>query len=270
MSDTKPENVKLKICNSCLVEKVETVFNIKREYRQGFCKDCFNNKRRDKYKADESYRQKCIENAISFKKEKKAIRDEEKKVKQELIGIGNMECRYCFEIKPKERFRWNRKKCRDCERDDPKEKFKRYVRTRIYNCLKVHKAKSSIEYLGTSTNDYLDWIMNYNSHYNIDNYGAVWHIDHVIPISHFDLSNENEQLLAFNWRNTMPLSATENLKKNNRIDNEQLTKHFKKLEEYHTNKNIIMPEIFKSLYATHLVVLETPESLNYHPVMETL
>ena len=86
----------------------------------------------------------------------------------------------------------------------------------------------------------------------------------------FYLTNENEQLLAFNWRNTMPLSATENLKKNNRIDNEQVTKHFKKLEEYHTNKNIIMPEIFKSLYATHLVVLETPESLNYHPILETL
>ena len=27
-------------------------------------------------------------------------------------------------------------------------------------------------------------------HYNIDNYGAVWHIDHVIPISKFDITNE--------------------------------------------------------------------------------
>ena len=50
----------------------------------------------------------------------------------------------------------------------------------------------------------------------------------------------------------MPLSATENLKKNNRIDTTQIDKHLKKLEEYHTHKNIIMPEEFKNLYATHL------------------
>jgi hypothetical protein len=94
--------------------------------------------------------------------------------------------------------------------------------------------------------------MTYNSDYNLDNYGPVWHIDHVIPISHFDLSNENEQLLAFNWRNTMPLSAHENLKKNNRIDTTQLKTHFTKLLEYHNKKNIIMPEEFKNLYATYL------------------
>ena len=126
------------------------------------------------------------------------------------------------------------------------------MRTRIYNCLKVHKAKSHIEYLGTSTNDYLDWIMTYNSDYNLDNYGPVWHIDHVIAISHFDLSNENEQLLAFNWRNTMPLSAKENLKKNKNINTEQIKAHFTKLLEYHNKNNIIMPEEFKNLYATHL------------------
>ena len=118
--------------------------------------------------------------------------------------------------------------------------------------MKGHKAKSHIEYLGSSTNDYLDWIMSYDINYNLDNYGPVWHIDHVIPLSRFDLSIEDEQLLAFNWRNTMPLSATENLKKNNRIDTTQIDKHLKKLEEYHTHKNIIMPEEFKNLYATHL------------------
>ena len=118
--------------------------------------------------------------------------------------------------------------------------------------MKVHKAKSHIEYLGTSTNEYLDWIMSYDINYNLDNYGPVWHIDHVIPLSQFDLLNEEEQLLAFNWRNTMPLSATENLKKNKRIDIAQIDEHLKKLEEYHTIKNIIMPENFKKLYATYL------------------
>jgi len=251
MCDTKPSSVK-KRCNKCSIEKVESEFRLKGKYRQQCCKVCANNQRRDNYKNNESLRQKCINDATTFKKNKKAIRDEKLKKEQEIIGIDNKECRYCFEIKHKDRFRYNRQKCRDCERDEPKEKFKRYVRTRIYNCLKGHKAKSHIEYLGSSTNDYLDWIMSYDINYNLDNYGPVWHIDHVIPLSRFDLSIEDEQLLAFNWRNTMPLSATENLKKNNRIDTTQIDKHLKKLEEYHTHKNIIMPEEFKNLYATHL------------------
>lgn len=252
MCDTKLQNVKMKMCNKCSIEKLETEFRIKGKYRQNCCKVCANSQRRDNYKNNEIFRQKCINDATTFKKTKKKIRDNQLKKEQEKIGIDNMECRYCFEIKHKDRFRWNRKKCRDCERDEPKEKFKRYVRTRIYNCLKVHKAKSHIEYLGTSTNEYLDWIMSYDINYNLDNYGPVWHIDHVIPLSQFDLLNEEEQLLAFNWRNTMPLSATENLKKNKRIDIAQIDEHLKKLEEYHTIKNIIMPENFKKLYATYL------------------
>ena len=250
MSDTKPENVKQ--CIECLIDKPEFDYRLKGNYRENSCKICVNKRRRENYKNNESYRKRCIDSAIAFKQKKQNLKREELKAEQEEIGIDNITCRYCFEIKHKDRFRWNRKKCRDCERDDPKEKFKRYVRTRIYNCLKFRKSKSSIEYLGTSTDDYLDWIMNYNSEFNLDNYGCVWHIDHVIPISHFDISQENQQVLAFNWRNTMPLSAKENLKKNNRINTTQIYEHLKKLEEYHISKNMILPETFINLYATHL------------------
>jgi len=255
MCDTNTENVKIKKCNQCSVEKVESEFNLKGNYRQGHCKVCNNENRRKKYNENEDHRNKLIQTASNFKSFKR------RKIKcseQERIGLDNMECRYCFKIKHKDRFRWNRKKCRDCERDEPKEKFKRTVRSRIYASLRKRKSKHTIEYLGMTSNDYLDWITTYNSCYNLDNRGTVWHIDHVIPLSKFDLNDPDEQLIAFNWRNTMPLSATENLKKNNRIITEQITEHLKKLEEYHTYNNIIMPEKFKSLYATHLVVLERP------------
>ncbi|RZD41127.1 MAG: hypothetical protein CXT73_05575 [Methanobacteriota archaeon] len=258
MCDTNIENVKIKKCNQCSVEKVESEFNMKGKYRQGHCKVCNNEKRKELYKNNEILRKKCIIDATALKKKKKAIRDEQINAHQEEIGLDNMECRYCFKIKHKDRFRWNRKKCRDCERDDPKYKLQRTVRSRIYTALYKCKSKHTIEYLGMTSNDYLDWITTYNSCYNLDNRGTVWHIDHVIPLSKFDLNDPDEQLIAFNWRNTMPLSATENLKKNNRLITEQITEHLKKLEEYHTYKNIIMPEKFKSLYATHLVVLERP------------
>lgn len=49
-----------------------------------------------------------------------------------------------------------------------------------------------------------------------ENYG-LWHIDHIIPLSKFNLQDPNEQRLAFNYKNTRPLWAGENLKRGNRV-----------------------------------------------------
>ena len=263
---TNLENVVYKICKVC-----SDTNNINRFIKnRNICKACNNHKRRKLYSDDENYRKKAIHNAIAFKSKKANERQSNQLLEQEHIGLNNKQCRYCHLIKEKSRFRVNRLKCVDCERDEPKEKFKRYVRTRIYNCLLKRKSRSSIEYLGCSTNDYISWIINYNSDYNLDNYGKVWHIDHVIPISKFNMDNLDDQLLAFNWRNTMPLSREENLKKGNKIIKVQVSEHFEKIKKYHIDNNINLPKIYTDLFATHLVVLETPESLNYHPVMETL
>lgn len=49
-----------------------------------------------------------------------------------------------------------------------------------------------------------------------DNYGVFWEVDHIIPISHFDLTNQDEQKKAFHYMNTQPLSKQENKRKGNR------------------------------------------------------
>jgi len=211
--DTKPENVVYKICRICSDTNNVNMFLKDRN----ICKMCNNLNRRQLYSTDEVYRKKLITNVTTFKTKKMHERKAKLLLENEHIGINNSQCRYCYLIKDKSKFRANRRKCTDCERDDPKEKFKRYVRTRIYNCLLKRKSKSSIEYLGCSTDNYISWILHHTSDYNLDNYGKVWHVDHVIPVSKFDLDNQDEQLLAFNWRNTMPLSCKENLQKNNKI-----------------------------------------------------
>ena len=78
-------------------------------------------------------------------------------------------------------------------------------------------------------------------------------IEHHIPLSKFNLELESEQLVAFNWRNTMPLSPEENLSKNNRIIIPQIEQHYKNLVDYHIKNNIEMPQIFIDLFARYLV-----------------
>jgi hypothetical protein len=249
--NTKPEIVTShKTCSKCEETKTNDKF-----YKYGLvCCDCNNNKRREKYRNDEKYREKAIKQATIFKHDKVVERQQIKEAEQNQIGLENKQCKYCNEIKHKERFRFNRLKCRDCERDEPTEKFKRYIRSRIYNCLRnKNRALHSVEYLGCSSVEYFKWIFNYDNNCNLGNHGKLWHIDHVIPISKFDLNNQDEQLLAFNWRNTMPLSCKENLSKNNKIIIEQVKSHYKKLVEYHLHNNLDLPQVYIDLFAKHLV-----------------
>lgn len=232
-------------CNCCKKDKCLKDF-IKRRL---LCKDCDNEKRRSRYNSNEEHRLKLIKIAGDFK-HKKVIERRQKKIEE--IGENNKKCNYCFKIKSQERFRHNRLKCKDCERDEPLDKFKRIIRSRIYTFLRKRE-KHSIEYLGVDALNYLKWISKINEKYTLENHGKEWHIDHVIPLSKFNLDDVNEQLIGFNWRNTMPLSVKENLSKNNRILPTQIEQHYRNLKEYHEENNIKMPEEFIDLFAKHLV-----------------
>jgi hypothetical protein len=53
---------------------------------------------------------------------------------------------------------------------------------------------------------------------NWSNLGKVWQLDHILPISKFDFSKENEIQLCFHWTNLQPLSSNENRSKSNKIE----------------------------------------------------
>jgi len=48
---------------------------------------------------------------------------------------------------------------------------------------------------------------------NWENHGKLWEIDHIIPITRFNLLDPEEQKKAFHFSNTQPLNWRENRKK---------------------------------------------------------
>jgi len=50
-----------------------------------------------------------------------------------------------------------------------------------------------------------------------DNYGKVWHVDHKIPISAFDVGNPAELRTCFHFSNLQPMLAKANICKGSKI-----------------------------------------------------
>ena len=93
-------------------------------------------------------------------------------------------------------------------------KLKKVLRTRLYCALKRgQKTGSAVDDLGCSIGQLKCWLeYQFQPEMTWDNYGE-WHIDHVIPLSSFDLTDRQQLLEACNWYNLQPLWAVDNLNK---------------------------------------------------------
>lgn len=93
------------------------------------------------------------------------------------------------------------------------------LRTRIWNALKGKaRNKHMSELIGCSWEDlkiHLESLFQPSMTWN--NYGE-WHIDHIKPLSLFDLSNEEELSIACHYTNLQPLWAKDNLVKSNKYE----------------------------------------------------
>ena len=82
----------------------------------------------------------------------------------------------------------------------------------------LQKQNSITKYIGCTPKELAEWIESqWEKGMNWESHGLFgWHIDHVIPISRFDLSNEEHISVAMNWMNLRPLWSTENIEKGDR------------------------------------------------------
>lgn len=128
--------------------------------------------------------------------------------------------------KSKKWFSENKEKARECWRRSSKLKRSTIegrltagLRSRI-SAMASSGARSdkATDYLGCSIEEFRSYLESmFEDGMSWDNYGLHgWHIDHIRPLSSFDLSIDEEIRKAMNYSNMQPLWAEENLKKSNK------------------------------------------------------
>lgn len=95
------------------------------------------------------------------------------------------------------------------------------LRQRMYVALKTQttsKNKRSFKYLDCSAHFFQEWIK-YNLYdgMTLENYGDYWHLDHVKPVSKYNLQDESQKCECFCWKNIRPYKASKNRMKSNKI-----------------------------------------------------
>jgi len=212
-------------CITCEKEKTNNEFELRKDtlkYRNT-CKEC-------RFKYVKLYKQR-IQNG-SVKKRENPIQN------------GNIICKNCKIIKKLEEFPIRndsntgyRTICKDCKKNimnkyykdvynkkrrernknDIQYKIMKIHRVRIWKVLtKINKSRKSIDYLGCNVDILRKWLeFQFDKDMNWNNYGKLWTIDHILPISLFNLTSENEQNIVFNWKNLQP--HRDNFSKGNKI-----------------------------------------------------
>lgn len=111
--------------------------------------------------------------------------------------------------------------------NDPSFRMAQSLRSRIRSAMKSRglsnlKREHLQEILGCTFEELKQHIeKQFKDGMNWDNYGIRgWHIDHIVPCKHFDLTKEEERRKCFHYSNLQPLWWYDNISKHCRIQDE--------------------------------------------------
>lgn len=205
----------MKVCTVCKIEKQnkDFWFNNKTEKFHSWCKSC-------KYEKSKKY--------ANVSKEQKALYDAKYRDKHYDK----------LKISKKEEYQRNRDKyiARSlAAQKTPIGRIKHNIRTRINNSI-VRRTNTSSILLGCDIETYIEYMEYlFDETMNWDNYGTLWHIDHVRPLCTFDLSLEQEQKEAFHWTNTRPMYASLNLSRSKSANFLEIENHKNLIKNFKCN-----------------------------------
>lgn len=102
--------------------------------------------------------------------------------------------------------------------ENPSWRLSKNMSKAIWECLKNKKNQTSwLKFVDYSLEDLIDHLESkFDSETNWDNYGTYWHIDHIRPLSWFNLETEFKDAWALS--NLQPLERIKNITKGNRYE----------------------------------------------------
>ncbi len=107
------------------------------------------------------------------------------------------------------------------------------AKTRTMCALKDLKPFQVFELIGCSKKEFLKWLsFQFYGDQTLENFGALWHMDHVIPVSFFNLSDCREAEMCFHWTNIRPLYSKDNHKKASKIIKTDILKHMDVIKRF--------------------------------------
>jgi len=124
-----------------------------------------------------------------------------------------------YDLENKQHLRKKRREWENARLDsDPEYRISKNVRRRITMALKTGtNGIRTCQLIGCSIPELkLHLESQFSEGMSWDNYGQ-WHIDHKIPLSWFNLTNESCLMTALNFRNLQPLWGIDNIKKSNKV-----------------------------------------------------
>ena len=110
---------------------------------------------------------------------------------------------------------------------NPLERLSDSISTNVYLCLKKKKSNTSVwRYLDFRA-DHLRTHLEkqFKNGMNWENYGNVWHVDHIKPKAKFDFNKEIDFRRCWTLKNLQPMLAGENLMKSDKYDEEEMKEH---------------------------------------------
>jgi len=226
-----------KICSKCGIEKEISCFCKHKGHKHGrnsWCRECkkvadsayyFANKEK-RSKKNKCYRLKNKNKKTEYDKQYYQ-KNREKKIEYQHIYCKNNKEKISARVKKYQKE--NRESLNlyfvKRKKEDTNFKLACNLRNRLYAVLKGKTKKgSAIGDLGCTVSDLKIYLESkFYCHPTTgemmtwENYGKLWHIDHIKPLSSFDLTNREQLLEACNYTNLQPLWAEENLKKGSKI-----------------------------------------------------
>jgi hypothetical protein len=212
-----------KECDKCKIIKPISKYRKYTDRENSYsktCKSCLNEKDKERKK---NLRKKRLESLVKCIKcgELKTLGDFTKLKKFYKKKI----CLICYpKFLREQKTEWDRNEMK-CNMNY---RLKKSLAQRLRSVL--IKNDNTMNYIGCNIQYLREWFeYNFTKEMNWDNYGSYWSIDHIIPVSKFDLTIEDDKMKCWNWSNLMPMY---NSSKKNKIDRNQIENILKKIENF--------------------------------------